>query len=468
MDARNPDNKPDSEEEPRPGLLRRELDVVRRLWTRLSGTAPLRLLPRHERLWALILRVTRAAMRDVFGGQLNLHAMSLVYTTLLSLVPLIAVSFSVLKGFGVHNQIEPALLGMLEPLGPEQAAEISGQIIGFVDNVNVGVLGGVGLAILFITILSLMRKVEGALNESWHVTRGRGLGASFTTYLSVILIGPVLVFASLSITATLASNDLVAELSKVPAVDSMIDWGGRLIPYLILVVAFTFLYVFIPNTRVRLGPALAGAVVSAFLWQGASWAFAELVSQSGSYAIYAAFATLVVFMVWLYVGWLILLFGASIAFYVQKPQYTSVAQGELKLSARARETIAIVIMREIATRFYEGNKGWTVRALSDRLDVPDAAVDWTVNALVAGGLLVETGEGAPLLVPGKAPDLVPVYDVINLIRRADDTGAMSSLPLPRDSQAAQVLSQLDDARRNALEGQTVRSLTLQAEEPGQA
>ncbi len=454
MDARNPEN----DDLDAKSAIAGRMDALSRRWNRLTGTIPLRLLGDHERRFAYAIRVLNAAGRDVIHGNLNLHAMSLVYTTLLSLVPLLAVSFSVLKGFGVHNQIEPALLGALEPLGSEKAVEITDQIIGFVDNVNVGVLGGVGLAILFVTILSLMRKIEGAFNSCWRVARGRGIGASFTTYLSVILIGPVLVFASLSMTATLASNDLVTELSKVPAVDGLIDWGGRLIPYAILLVAFTFLYVFIPNTRVRLWPAFAGAAVAALLWQIASWGFAELVAQSGSYAIYAAFATLVIFMFWLYVSWMILLFGASLGFYVQKPQYASVSLGELKLSARARETIALALMREIADQFYNGNKGWTVSALAERLDVPDAAVDWTVNALVNGGLLIETQQTPTMLVPARAPDQVPISDVIELIRTADDTGATSNLPLPKDSQAAQILAELSKARETALEGRTVRSL----------
>ncbi|MFN3230877.1 MAG: YhjD/YihY/BrkB family envelope integrity protein [Alphaproteobacteria bacterium] len=460
MDARNSEN---SQPETPTGLARHGANISI-VWKRLSGTVPLRLLPARERYFAQAVRVVMATLRDITTGTLSLHAMSLVYTTLLSLVPLLAVSFSVLKGFGVHNQIEPAMLGALEPLGREKAVEITDQIIAFVDNVNVSVLGGVGLAILIVTILSLMRKVEGAFNGCWRVSRGRTIGASFTTYLSVILIGPVLVFSSLTMTATLANNDLVTELSKAPGVDALIDWGGRLIPYLILLIAFSFLYVFIPNTRVRLRPAFIGAGVAALLWQLASWGFAELVAQSGSYAIYAAFATMVIFMFWLYISWLILLFGASVAFYVQKPQYASIAPGNLKLSGRARETIAIAVMREIASRFNNGGKGWTVSALADRLDVPDAAVDWTVTALIEGGLLVESDQGKAVLMPARAPDKVPIYDVIELIRRADDTGTMSNLPLPKDSQAAQILAELDGSRQRALEGQTVQSLVYRPDD----
>lgn len=452
MDIRSP--APDSADaaDAPPSLKERALH----LWTLLSGSASLHALPKWRRKAAKAGRIMLAAIRDVVDGQLSLRAMSLVYTTLLSLVPFLAVSFSVLKGFGVHNQIEPFLLGLTEGLGPEQSTEVTQQIISFVDNVNIGYLGAVGLAVLFYTILSLMRKVEGAFNYSWHVSRGRGFGQSFTTYLSVILVGPMLIFVSLSMTATVANNEFVASLSATPGLDRLIEWGGRLVPYLIVVLAFTFLYTAIPNTKVKAKSAFIGALVGGLLWQLAGIAFTELVAQSGSYAVYAAFATLVIFMFWLYISWLILLFGASIAFYHQKPQYTHIGHEELRLSARARETIALAVMREVAQRFYDGGAAWTANDLAQKLDAPDAAVDWTLKALVDGGFLSETGDNR--LLPARAPDVVPVAAVLETIRQADDTGGASHLPLPQDSKAAELLVELDEARRTALQDRTVKSL----------
>ena len=124
------------------------VDRVKHLWALLTGPSSLRALPTYKRKAAMGARILLAAIRDVSRGQLNLRAMSLVYTTLLSLVPFLAVSFSVLKGFGVHNQIEPFLLSATETLGPEKSIEITQQIIEFVDNINIGYLGAAGLALL--------------------------------------------------------------------------------------------------------------------------------------------------------------------------------------------------------------------------------------------------------------------------------------------------------------------------------
>jgi len=148
-----------------------------------------------------VLRVAQVVIRDFTDGHLTLQAMGLVYTTLLSLVPLLAVSFSVLKGFGVHNQIEPILLNFLQPLG-ERGVEISFNIIQFVDNVKAGVLGSLGLALLIYTVVSLIQKIERAFNYAWHVKNVRPIAQRFSDYVSVIIIGPILMFTAMGITAS--------------------------------------------------------------------------------------------------------------------------------------------------------------------------------------------------------------------------------------------------------------------------
>ncbi|HLE93238.1 MAG TPA: YhjD/YihY/BrkB family envelope integrity protein, partial [Sulfuricaulis sp.] len=144
--------------------------------------------PRRRRL-VHGARMLYAVGRDLGEGQLTLRAMSLVYTTLLSLVPLIALSFSVLKGFGVHNQVRPVLLAFLEPLG-EKGIQITDQVIGFVNNIKVGVLGALGLGLLIYTVVTLLQKIELAFNFVWRIKRARPLAQRFSQYLSVLMIGP--------------------------------------------------------------------------------------------------------------------------------------------------------------------------------------------------------------------------------------------------------------------------------------
>ena len=167
-----------------------------------------------QRAVVFVLRVLHMLLKELLGGQLNLRAMSLVYTTLLSIVPLLAVSFSVLKGFGVHNKIEPVLYNFLAPLGPN-GAEITSRIIGFVENVKVGVLGSVGVVLLIYTVIALLQKIEEAFNFVWQVENLRSLSQRFSNYLSVILIGPVLVFSAVGLTASILNTGLAQQLFSI-------------------------------------------------------------------------------------------------------------------------------------------------------------------------------------------------------------------------------------------------------------
>ncbi|MBM3486351.1 MAG: YihY/virulence factor BrkB family protein, partial [Alphaproteobacteria bacterium] len=365
-------------------------------------------------------RVVFAIGRDVLDGQLSLWAMSLVYTTLLSLVPLLAISFSVLKGFGVHNRIEPVLATVLEPFG-EKGVEITARILEFVENVKVGVLGSVGLALLIYTVVSLMQKIEHALNATWRVGRSRTFARRFSDYLSVIAIGPVLVFSALGLTASAAAVLPAEELARYGAFDEALALGRRIVPYLLVVAAFTFIYVFMPNTRVRTRAALIGAVVAGTLWQSAGWAFASFVATSTSYtAIYSAFATLILFMIWLYVGWLILLIGAAVAYYVQTPQSALIGPGPVILSARLREWLVLVVAARIAAVFRARQKAPTAADLATMIPVPPEAVDWAVAALAEARLITPTGDDPPSYLPAGDPAATPLATVLAAARAADE------------------------------------------------
>jgi len=179
-------------------------------------------------------RIILAIAERLLSGELTLRAMSLVYTTLLSLVPLLAVSFSVLKGFGVHNQLEPLLDNILAPLGPS-GSQITDQIIGFVGSMQVGVLGSVGLAFLLYTVFSLIQKIENSLNYIWHARPTRTIGQRFSNYLTVIMIGPVLMFSAVGLTVSVMNTSVMQSLAAIEPFGTAISWGTRLVPYLLII-----------------------------------------------------------------------------------------------------------------------------------------------------------------------------------------------------------------------------------------
>ena len=406
------------------------------------------------------IRMLWLLVRELSEGQLTMRAMSLVYTTLLSLVPMLAVSFSVLKAFGVQNQLEPVLLNFLAPLGPK-GNEISATIIGFVDNMRVGVLGSVGLGMLLYTVISLIQKVERAFNYTWHVSQNRPFIERFSDYLSVLLIGPVLVFSAIGATASIMSTTLVQGMAHIPALGWIIDSVGTLIPYLFVISAFTFAYLFVPNTRVRLGPAMVGALVAGILWQSIGWGFASFVVGSTKYAaIYSGFAILLLFMIWLYLAWLILLIGASIAFYQQHPEYlNSLSDQRQGPGHRVKEWIGLYSLCLIAKHHFEGAPPPSVEQLALRLGTMPEPVQQTLDLLQAQGLLIALNSSPESYLPAIAPENIKVQTVLSALRRNDEQPP-EQLSTPLAQALADVFSMVEEATAERLHGLTLRELVL--------
>jgi membrane protein len=413
------------------------------------------------------LRLVVAVVQDLAAGQLTLRAMSLVYTTLLSLVPLLAVSFSVLKGFGVHNQIEPLLANVLAPLGP-RGAEITEQIVGFVDNMSVGILGSVGLGMLLYTVLSLIHKIEHSFNFIWHATQTRTALQRFSNYLSVVMIGPVLMFSAVGITVSVMNTAVIQSLAAIEPFGTAINWATRLVPYLLIIGAFTFVYAFVPNTRVQLSSALVGAIAAGVCWQAAGWGFAAFIASSTRYtAIYKGFAILVMFMIWLYISWLVLLVGASIAFYHQYPERVVPDRTALRLSSRLKEKLALLVMLAIGRDHYEQRRRWTLQDLARRCGLPQDALAPVVDALERHGLLTQTAADPPVYVPQRALETIQLADVLDAVRAEGETPFLEPERLPREANVDDLVRTVDGAIRFSLANRTLRELVLRAE-PGAA
>jgi membrane protein len=384
--------------------------------------------------------------------------MSLVYTTILSLVPLLAFAFSVLKGFGVHEKLELAVMRWLEPLG-EQGIEIGTRIIQFVDNIKVGVLGAVGFALLLYTVISLMQKIESAFNFIWHVSQERSFAQRFSGYLTVVMIGPVLVFTSLGISATLLSSDIVSALAAIEPFGAAFQLATALLPFALVVAAFTFIYVFMPNTEVRVVSALAGALVAGLLWQFAGWGFASFVVNSAKYtAIYSAFAALIVFMLWLYVAWLVLLLGASVAFYHQNPDQIMRIRGELTLSGRLFERFSLAILAEIAVDFAAALPRPTIAEIAAKLDLPGVTTGRIVQALLRAELIICTNEDPPRWTLTRPAETISLYDALAAIRTDGEAGAMAVRHAIVTPAIDGLIEEADQGREDALAGRTLADL----------
>jgi len=433
------------------------------LWGEDLGAAS----PLRRRL-VLTLRTVYAVGRDVAEGQLTLRAMSLVYTTLLSVVPLLALSFSVLKGFGVHNQVRPALLTLLEPLGPK-GVEITDQVIGFVNNIKVGVLGALGLGLLIYTVITLLQKIELAFNFVWRVKRARPLAQRFSQYLSVLLVGPLLIFSAVGVTAAFFGSKAMQAMLAIEPLGTVVELVATVLPFLFVIAAFTFIYVLMPNTRVRMGSALVGASVAGVLWQMLGWGFAAFIAGSTKYtAIYAGFAIVIFSMIWLYLNWLIVLVGASISCYHQYPALLFTPRREFRLSNRVKEKIALLIATFIGRNYYTNAPAWSLEALAGRLGVPTMSVETVLTALLRAGYITETSDDPPHYLPARSFETITVKELLDTLRSAEEEPSLNAETLPQEAEVEALLANLDQAVDASLHGRTLRELAMASVPPAES
>lgn len=413
-----------------------------------------------RRMGVWVVRLVHNLVLELTEGHLTLRAMSLVYTTLLSLVPLLAVSLSLFKAFGVHNQVEPLLRHFLEPLG-DKGLEFSQRIMGFVENVQVGVLGSLGLVLLLYTVVSLVQKIEEAFNYIWRIRRPRRLVRRFSDYMSVVLIGPVLVFAALAITATVMSASVVQELVSVESVAVLVHWLGHLLPYILICAAFTFVYIFLPNTKVKFSAALMGGLAAGVLWESGGWGFAAFISSSTRYtAIYSSFAILIIFMIWLYVSWLIVLLGAQIAYYFQYPTLLNIRRREWRLNNEDREKAAVQATLLIGYNFYHQLPWWTLESLAQRMNLPALSLQPVLEVLIKHALVCESGDEPPTYFPARDIETIRLASIIEAIRH-DKASFQSADPQdPESRRLVEIMRRVDSAIDSALEQQTVKDMVL--------
>lgn len=413
------------------------------------------------RRWGMItVRLGQVLLRDVQSGEITMRAMGLVYTTLLSLVPLLALAFSMLKAFGVDGALRPVLHRFLAPLGP-QADEIIDKIVGFVQNVQVGLLGALGVVMLMYSVITLIQKVENGCNYIWQVRKPRSLGRRFTEYLSVLIVGPIIIVAASSMTASLSSNAVVDYLTDVEPFGTTLYLLGHIVPYVLYSIGFTFLFAFMPNTRVNMLPAVGGGIFAGVLWQTASKGFAVFAAHAGNVnAVYSSFAILILLLIWLYVSWLIMLTGCRVSFLLQHTEQLTRKPYPPRLGGADREELALLMMGLVGYNFMQGTPPWQVSRLARYLHAAPVHVYAVVDQLVADGILIESGDTTVTLMPRQDIACLKVNDILESVRSGDPAAAPMSRSDRLSREVDGWISRSVEARRDIFGPLSLRELVL--------
>ena len=304
-------------------------------------------------------------------------------------------------------------------------------------------LGAVGLLLLLYTAISLIQKIESAFNYTWHLNHSRSLIQRFSDYLSVLMVGPLLLFTAVAITASLGSYKFAGMLDTLPYINQFSRLLGSFVPYLLVIGAFTFIYLVVPNTRVELRSAFYGGLIAGSLWELSGALFKTFVAGSTNYsAIYSSFAIMLLFMIWLYVSWAIILIGASISFYHQNPEYLKRGTEGFSLSARMRDQLALQAMVDVGRAHdQEGQLPPTLETLAAWQQVPIQMLERVLGSLEADGLLRQTADSPPRYLPGHSIRRIRIVDILASARHAEDDGRAEQVVC--DEPVAEMLRSLE-------------------------
>jgi membrane protein len=405
--------------------------------------------------WGPLLRIVRypaALIRDWLRGEISVRAMSLAYTTLLSIVPLMVFSFSILKGLGARGDLKFILDQFFAPLG-SASGQLTESVLQFVKNMRGDLLGSIGLAFLVYTVVTTIQKVETSFNFLWRVARPRSFVRRFMEYLAVMVLGPIFLAVALGLLASAERSPFAQWLDGIKPLAWILGGGGKILPYMIVTIVFTFMYAFIPNTKVEFRAALIGGITSGIVWALVGKVFTAFIVYSSSLvAVYTGFAIVLTTLIWVYLSWLILLIGAQLAFYLQFPQYLRHGQEAFELTGRDREQVALSVMYLIGRDYIAGETHWTARSLAAELDLPSIALAPVLECLEVNGLILAT-EGEQF-VPGKeisTINLAQIFEVVRALHSGRLAIAIRNIP-----PAVALLNEVEAAMEQPLEGRSLK------------
>lgn len=381
----------------------------------------IRHLPPIKAFFYKQLKLLLIGIRGFNEDNIRWRASALTLYTMMSIVPVVAMAFGVAKGFGFEKRLERELIEQF----PEQEVIVS-QVITYarslLENTEGGLIAGIGVAILFLTVIMVLGNIEESLNDIWGIKKARTLGRKFSDYLSLMLIGPLLFLLSSSATVFIKTqlNRLAEQAMILDFLTTVMFFFFRFTPFVIIWILFTFLYIFMPNTKVNLKSGLWAAILIGTIYQIVQMSYLSLQIGVAKYnAIYGSLAALPLFLIWLQLSWLIVLFGAEISYAHQNfDSYEEQDAGTDDISFSLKKVIALQVSHRVIHAFIQGQKPLTASDLAHELKIPVRLLRAIISDLQNRHILsevVQPTDETPAYQPGQDPDLIHISTVIEAL-----------------------------------------------------
>lgn len=408
------------------------IDKFKHFITSEIWSIQLRDYPLPRRILYHTLRILMLAYRGFIEDRVILRASALTYFTLMSIVPILAMGFGIAKGFGVDKFLEKQLL---ENFDGQQ--EILSKAISFsnnlLQNTGGGLIAGIGVIVLFYSVLKVFNHIEHSFNDIWQIRTSRPYARKFADYLSMMLIAPVLLIAASGINVFVATHltSLSAKIELISYVAPLIIFLLKLAPYIIVWVAFTLLYIVMPNTKVNIVSGIIAGVVAGSAFMIIQWVYIDFqIGMSRYNAIYGSFAAIPLFLAWLRISWLIVLFGAEISFSHQNQNLYEFEAETETISNRSSKVLSVLILNRIISRFTSGEAPFTSQELSKDLKLPIRLVQILLDKLVECNILSMSYTPEPKTPAFQPAQNIDKFTVSYVFNALDNSGANIQLTNP--------------------------------------
>jgi membrane protein len=406
-------------------------------------------LPRSRSLLIRLLRIVILSVRGLVKDKCHLRASALTFYTSLSIVPIFAMLFGIAKGFGFEKILEKQLLEKLDTQG-EVVVKIIDYARALLDNTKGGMIAGIGIAILFWAIIKVLGNIEKSFNDIWGVKKGRPFRRKITDYLSIMLVGPVLLMMSSGITVLMASQAeiFIQKIALLGPISPVIFALLKSLPYATIWILFTFTYVFMPNTKVHFKSGALAGIIAGSMCQIFQWGYVSFQVGVAKYnAIYGSFAALPLFLIWLQLTWLIVLFGAEISFAHQNVDTFEFEPDALSVSHAFKRLLALRIVNLLVKHFSDGDTSWDETKISRTLEIPIRLVRQILYELVACGVIsqIKVDEDETIAFqPARNPDTMTIKYVVDAIEQcgSDDIPVAESEELKNLEESMKRLNDL--------------------------
>ena len=406
------------------------------------------------------IRIFLLTLRGFNEDKCFFRASSLTFNTLLSIVPVVAILFGVAKGFGFEAMLKEEILDKF----PGQAQhEVLLKVIDFAESMlqtaKGGIIAGIGVAILLWSVINVLSHIEASLNDIWEIKQHRSWGRKFSDYLALMLLSPVLFLVSSSATVFITTQitQLTSKISLLGVISPLIFLSFKLIPYVLIWILFTIIYILMPNTKVSLKAGLLAGIIAGTIFQLVQWAYINFQIGAARYnAIYGSFAALPLFLMWVQVSWWVVLFGAELSFANQNVNTYEYEPDAKNVSPAFKKLLTLQITHLLVKNFAAGDPPLTDTGISDRLKMPIRLVHGILYDLVQSRVISEVRIGED-----QKFGYQPARDISTLTIRyvvdAVEQNGINSIPVARTKEL-EALSRVIEEFREEMEASPANKL----------